>query len=104
MLFAAPDTTMKEAITAEHQLFEKHANSVNDSWHQVGFTSGSGLTGQHMSYIERRTKDGNQTLRQLHNFVFQRKDGRLVSVSYMGPAGDNADAIEQMIERSLKLQ
>lgn len=103
MLFGKEDT-MQAAITALHQMFVNHTNSVKDSWHQVEFATASGIAGRHTSYIETKIKDGNKTLRQVHDFMFQRKDGRLISVTYMGPVGDKAEAIQQKIESSLKWQ
>ncbi len=103
MLFGKQDT-MDEAIVAAHTMYVANTNSLKDSWHQVGFTTSSGLPGQHISHTETKTKDGNKTLRQWHDFLVQRKDGRLVSITYIAPVCDNADAVEQMIQSSLKLQ
>jgi hypothetical protein len=103
MLFAKQDT-MQEAIDAAHSMYAANTNSIKDSWHQLGFTTSSGLAGQHISHLETKTQDGNKTLRQWHDFIVQRKDGRLVSINYVAPVCDNADAVQHMIQSSLKLQ
>lgn len=103
MLFGKEDT-MQLAIDVAHSMYLANTNSIKDSWHQVGFKSDSGLAGQHISHTETRTRHGNKTLQQIHNFIVQRKDGCLVSINYDAPVCDSADAVPQMIQRSLKLQ
>jgi hypothetical protein len=104
MLFAPHVTDMQAATKAVRAMFDHNPDAVKDSYHQEPFTTDSGLHGQHAFYSDRTEKDGNITELRSHNFIVQRADGRCVSISYLATAQSESDALEQMIEKSLRLQ
>jgi hypothetical protein len=103
MLFAPGIADMQAATNALRSRFDSDSDAVKDSYHQEGFTADGGLQGQHVSYIERTTKNGDATEISSHNFIAQRKDGRCVAISYLGSSGADSNTV-QMIQKSLKLQ
>ena len=104
MLFAPGITDLQSATNAVRSMFDGDSDATKDSYRQEGFTTDSGLHGQHISYSERTEKDGSVTETRSHSFVMQRQDGRCVAISYLATASTDSDAVRQMIQKSLRLQ
>jgi len=104
MLFAPGITDLQAATNTVRSMFDGDSGAVKDSYRQEGFTTDSGLQGQHISYSVQTTKNGSTTEARSHRFLVQRQDGRIVAISYIAIGKSDSEAVHQMIQKSLKLQ
>lgn len=104
MLFAPGISDLEAATNEVRSMFDGDSNAVKDSYHQDGFTTDSGLQGQHILYSTKTTTNGRMTESRSHSFIVQRQDGHFVAISYITVAGSDSDAVHQMIQKSLRLQ
>src|SRR5262249_13805766 len=83
--------------------FEASPDADKASFRLEDFTTESGLTGVHLSYTARHQKNGVVTEMRSHNYIVKNKEGRCVAISYTAPASAEADSVNQMIRKTLKL-
>lgn len=104
MLFAGDRSDVNAAADSLRAAFEGNTGNVKDSFRQEEFKTDGGVQGVHLSYTSRSEKDGNVTDVRSHNYIVKNREGRCVSISYMATAEKDAEAVHEMIRRSLKLQ
>ena len=103
-LCAPAISDLQAASNRLRSIFDDNPDAVKDSFQEEGFTTDSGLQGQHISFSAQTTIHGSVTEMRSHNFIVQRQDGRFVAISFITTVRTDSDAVRQMIQKSLKLQ
>src|ERR1700722_12929654 len=82
MIFDADITDLQSAADKLQSSFASNEKAIPDSFKQEPFTTETGLTGIHLSYSGRASKDAPPSMRS-HTFITHNMYKRFVSVSYL---------------------
>ncbi len=88
---------LQEAIVAASRV---EPNSLK----QEPFTTDSGLTGIHISYLARTEKTATAPDTRSHDFVFRNRQGQCVSVNYTTSPRVESPAILEAIRKTLRVE
>ena len=103
LLLPADRSDPQTAAAGLRTAFDTNPKAIKDSFRQESITVQSGAQVIYVTYSQQPDKEGGSESRS-HNYIVKNRAGRGVAINYITMARSDAEAVHQMIRRTLQVE